>query len=121
MHFCTVFLFPSYHVVVKYSSQCFWPQELCLLRYSDKANEHLLVSTHPVSGCGESFESHCPWVAEEGALLPQACPEGVEVYRQVHHEGALGQADLQEEVLVMTSHFPHPRYDLREEGEEGVL
>lgn len=60
-------------------------------------------------------------MAEEGALLPQACPEGVEVYRQVHHEGALGQADLQEEVLVMTSHFPHPRYDLREEGEEGVL
>lgn len=61
-------------------------------------------------------------MAEEGGpLLSRACLEGVGVYRQVHHEGALGLADREEKELATTSHFLHPRHDLREEGEEGAL
>lgn len=56
----------------------------------------------------------------EEELLSLVCPEGGEVY-QVHHEGALGLADQSEKELVLTSHCPRPRYDLREEVEEEGL
>lgn len=60
-------------------------------------------------------------MVEEGVLLPPACLEGGEVYRQVHHEGALGLAGQLERELAMPSHCPHPGYALREEGGEEVL
>ncbi len=56
-----------------------------------------------------------------GVLLSPACPEGGEVYHQVHHEGAPDQGDQQEKEQAMPSHCPHRRFALREEEEEEAL
>lgn len=60
-------------------------------------------------------------VEEEGPLLSQACLEGEGVYCQVHHEVALGLGDQSERELVITSHCPHPHYDLMGEVEGEAL